>query len=84
MEIGVRCQGERRGAMIERMTRVKHYPQAVSGYWIFATTREAASWQTLLYDERDDERDDERAYEHALIVRCFDPFRCLRTTMHRK
>ena len=66
--------------MIERMTRVKHYPQAVSGYWIFAATREAASWQTLLYDERDDER----AYEHALIVRCFDPFRCLRTTMHRK
>lgn len=76
MEIGVRCQGERRGAMIERMTRVKHYPQAVSGYWIFAATREAASWQNLLYDER--------AYEHALIVRCFDPFRCLRTTMHRK
>ena len=76
MEIGVRCQGERRGAMIERMTRVKHYPQAVSGYWIFAETREAASWKSLLYDER--------AYEHALIVRCFDPFRCLRTTMHRK
>ena len=56
--------------MTERITR--EWQDARRGlspaYWILAATREAAQ-RNLHYNER--------AYECALMVRFFDPFRCV-------